>query len=88
MRQVEKDVDWHVGYATGSGGKRVGFRDAVGCPVFSSAAIIPYSLPTISDDPAGGFALKMTFRSPNWPQPCNYQYTLARRPGPSGARPQ
>lgn len=72
-----KVVDWHVGYAAGSDEQRVGFSDTVGCPVFSSAAIIPYSLPTMSDDAAGNLSLKMTFRSPNWPQPCNYQYTFS-----------
>jgi len=71
-----KVVDWHVGYAAGSGGRRVGFSDTVGCPVFSSAAIIPYSLPSVTDAAGGGFQLHMTFRSPNWPQACNYQYTF------------
>jgi hypothetical protein len=62
----------------------VGFSDAVGCPVFSSAAIIPYSLPTITDEAGGGFALKMIFRSPNWPQACNYQYTFTATFAPDG----
>lgn len=79
-----KIVDWHVGYAAGSDGRRVGFSDAVGCPVFSSAAIIPYDLPQISDGPGGGFTLRMTFRSPNWPQPCNYQYAVAATFAPDG----
>jgi hypothetical protein len=80
-----KIVDWHVGYTAGSDGKRVGFSDAVGCPVFSSAAIIPYSLPVISATAGGGFGLTMTFRSPNWPQPCNYQYTFTATFAPDGA---
>jgi hypothetical protein len=79
-----KVVDWHVGYQS-SDDRRVGFSDAIGCPVFSSAAIIPYSLPTLADTPAGGFSLKMTFRSPNWPQPCNYQYTFTAIFAPDGA---
>lgn len=80
-----KIVDWHVGYTAGSDGRRVGFSDAVGCPVFSSAAIIPYSLPTVTDTAKGGFTLAMTFRSPNWPQPCNYQYTFIATFAPDGA---
>jgi hypothetical protein len=79
-----KVVDWHVSYPS-SGGERVGFSDAVGCPVFSSAAIIPHSLPTVTDSPGGGFELAMTFRSPNWPQPCNYQYALRATFTPDGA---
>ncbi|NNJ13236.1 hypothetical protein EKD04_023200, partial [Chloroflexales bacterium ZM16-3] len=79
-----KMVDWHVGYAAGSDGQRVGFSDTVGCPVFSSAAIIPYSLPTITDEAGGGFQLKMIFRSPNWPQACNYQYTFTATFAPDG----
>lgn len=77
-----KIVDWQVSY-TGSDGQRPGFNDAVGCPVFSQAAVIPYSLPSITDD-AGGFVLEQVFRSPNWPQPCNYQYTFAAAFGQNG----
>ncbi|MEI7770738.1 MAG: hypothetical protein WCI67_12140 [Chloroflexales bacterium] len=80
-----KIVDWHVGYPAGTDGRRVGFSDAVGCPVFSSAAIIPYSLPTLADTAGGGFTLTMTFRSPNWPQPCNYQYVFRATFAPDGA---
>jgi hypothetical protein len=79
-----KVVDWHVGYV-GRDQQRVGFSDAIGCPVFSSAAIIPYELPTIHDDAGGGFTLAITFRSPNWPQPCNYQYTLTAAFRPDGS---
>ncbi len=68
-----KVVDWHVGY-TGRNDQRVGFSDAIGCPVFSAAAVIPYAPPVITVAPDGGFTLELTFRSPNWPQPCNYQY--------------
>jgi len=78
-----KVVDWHVGYK-GAGDERVGFSDAVGCPVFSAAAIIPYALPTLADAPGGGFVLAITFRSPNWPQPCNYQYTFTATFGQDG----
>jgi hypothetical protein len=79
-----KVVDWHVGYK-GQDQQRVGFSDAVGCPVFSSAAVVPYGPPTLSDAAGGGFALAVTFRSPNWPQPCNYQYTLRVSFAPDGA---
>ncbi len=79
-----KVVDWHVGYE-GQDEQRVGFSDAIGCPVFSQAAVVPYGPPTLTDEPGGGFALAMTFRSPNWPQPCNYQYTLRARFAPDGA---
>ncbi|WP_129629357.1 hypothetical protein [Candidatus Oscillochloris fontis] len=82
--QSIKVVDWHVGYAAGSDGQRVGFSDTVGCPVFSSAAIIPYTLPTISTDADGTLHLHMTFRSPNWPQACNYQYTMSATFAPDG----
>jgi hypothetical protein len=78
-----KVVDWHVGYA-GSDGRRVGFSDAIGCPVFSSAAVVPYAPPTIEPLPEGGFALTMLFRSPNWPQPCNYQYSFRASFGADG----
>lgn len=78
-----KVVDWHVNYE-GTDGQRPGFADAVGCPVFSSAAVIPYSPPTIQPDDGGGFTLQITFRSPNWPQPCNYQYTFNATFAPDG----
>ena len=81
-----KIVDWHVGYPAnpGSNGQRVGFADAVGCPVFSSAAIIPYHPPTVTDAPDGGFTLAITFRSPGWPQPCAYQYVFRATFTPDG----
>jgi hypothetical protein len=78
-----KVVDWHVGYR-GADEQRVGFSDAIGCPVFSAAAVIPYGLPSVMESPEGGFVLALTFRSPNWPQPCNYQYTLTAAFGQDG----
>ncbi len=83
LRSV-KVVDWHVGYE-GTDGQRVGFSDAVGCPVFSAAAVIPYSPPEVRAGPGEGFTLAITFRSPAWPQPCNYQYTFAARFNPDGS---
>jgi hypothetical protein len=79
-----KQVDWHVGYP-GSDGTRVGFSDAVGCPVFSAAAIIPYGPPELREGPGDGFTLAITFRSPNWPQPCAYQYTFTAGFSPDGS---
>jgi hypothetical protein len=38
----------------------------------------------IRNTTGGGFGLKMTFRSPNWPQPCNYQYTFTAIFAPDG----
>lgn len=78
-----KVVDWHVGYA-GSDGRRVGFSDAIGCPAWSSAAVIPYGPPRLAVLPDGGFELAITFRSPDWPQPCNYQYSFSARFGGDG----
>lgn len=78
-----KLVDWHVGYE-GSGAQRVGFSDAVGCPVFSAAAVIPYGLPRITDGPGAAFTLTISFRSPAWPQPCNYQYSFTAHFGADG----
>jgi len=78
-----KVVDWHVGYA-GRDDERVGFSDAIGCPVFSAAAVIPYAPPQIAEAPGGGFTLELTFRSPHWPQPCNYQYVTRAHFGPDG----
>lgn len=79
-----KIVDWHVGY-TGRANERVGFSDAVGCPVFSAAAVIPYGPPRIEAEADGGFTLEITFRSPNWPQPCNYQYVTRAHFKPDGS---
>jgi hypothetical protein len=83
MLTSAKVVDWHVNYE-GTDGQRPGFADAVGCPVFSSAAVIPYGPPTIQADDDRGFTLQITFRSPNWPQPCNYQYTFSATFAPDG----
>ncbi|PDV98015.1 hypothetical protein CJ255_22130, partial [Candidatus Viridilinea mediisalina] len=82
LRSV-KIVDWHVGYPAPED-QRVGFSDAVGCPVFSAAAIIPYGLPEIATHADGSLDLALTFRSPNWPQPCAYQYTFAAHFGADG----
>lgn len=70
-----KLVDWHVNYSEREG---FGYADAVGCPSFSSAAVIPFQAPQIADlIEAGlvvGFRLQQEFRSVGWPGPCNYSY--------------
>ena len=68
-------VDWHVSYSTREG---FGYSDAVGCPTFSSAAVIAFNGPYIEDIKSGvdviGFTLVQEYRSKGWPQPCNYSY--------------
>ncbi len=70
-----KLVDWHVSYSSAEG---FGYSDAVGCPVFSQAAVIAVQPPTVEDilldGTTVGFALKQEFWSELWPQPCNYFY--------------
>ncbi len=70
-----KLVDWHVSYSSADG---FGYSDAVGCPVFSQAAVIAVGPPTIEDitvdNEVVGFALQQEFWSELWPQPCNYYY--------------
>ena len=70
-----KNVDWHVSY---SGTDGFGYSDAVGCPIFSQAAVGAYSGPVVEDITENGevvgFALTQDFYHPDWPQPCNYRY--------------
>jgi hypothetical protein len=70
-----KLVDWHVSYSRTEG---FGYSDAVGCPVFSQAAVIAVTPPRVEDITEGGevvgFALIQDFWSELWPQPCNYYY--------------
>ena len=70
-----KLVDWHVSYSQTDG---FGYSDAVGCPIFSSAAVIAYNGPYIEEikDSADliGFALIQDFMGDGWPQPCHYRY--------------
>jgi hypothetical protein len=70
-----KLVDWHVSYSINDG---FGYSDAVGCPVFSQAAVVAFQGPTIEDIREGGqvagFALRQKFWSDLWPLPCNYYY--------------
>jgi hypothetical protein len=70
-----KVVDWHVGYSTKEG---FGYSDAMGCPMYSSSAVVafngPYTEPILERQDTVGFALIQDFRSPAWPVPCNYRY--------------
>ncbi|MBS1607841.1 MAG: hypothetical protein JSS70_03490 [Bacteroidetes bacterium] len=71
-----KLVDWHVNY---SGTDGFGYSDAVGCPYFSQAAVVAWSVPEVAElqndrNETIGFALEQTFRSEGWPTPCNYNY--------------
>jgi hypothetical protein len=73
--QNAKLVDWHVSYSSAQG---FGYSDAVGCPVFSQAAVIAVEPPRVEDIEADGevvgFALAQDFWSELWPLPCNYYY--------------
>jgi hypothetical protein len=70
-----KLVDWHVSYSHQDG---FGYSDAVGCPVFSQAAVIAVQPPIVEPIRANGqvvgFALQQDFWSELWPRPCNYYY--------------
>lgn len=74
LRSV-KTVDWHVGYSWKEG---FGYSDAVGCPVFSQAAVVavdpPRFVPLEQDGKTVGFSLYQDFRGDQWPRPCNYYY--------------
>lgn len=68
-------VDWHVSYSQQDG---FGYSDAIGCPIFSSAAVVAFAGPAVEEIREGeetvGFVLVQDFRSPDWPVPCNYRY--------------
>ncbi len=73
--QSAKLVDWHVSYSNTDG---FGYSDAIGCPFFSTAAVVAVEPPKILDlwegDKKVGFVLSQNFFSEGWPQPCNYNY--------------
>lgn len=75
MIESAKLVDWHVNYSNTEG---FGYSDAVGCPMFSQAAVIAAQPPTVEDilvdGAVVGFALVQEFWSELWPLPCNYRY--------------
>lgn len=70
-----KVVDWHVSYSTGDG---FGYSDAIGCPVFSQAAVVAFGGPKVEDlNKDGkriGFVVVQDFFSEFWPLQCNYYY--------------
>lgn len=70
-----KLVDWHVSYSEPEG---FGYSDAVGCPYFSTAAVIAIEPPKTEDlieqGKKVGFRLSQNFFSEGWPQACNYNY--------------
>ena len=70
-----KLADYHVSYSTPEG---FGYSDAIGCPMFSSAAVVamepPEVKPLVQDGVEVGFALTQDYWHPLWPQPCNYRY--------------
>ncbi|WKZ48636.1 MAG: hypothetical protein QY306_04595 [Anaerolineales bacterium] len=70
-----KLVDWHVSY---SATQAFGYSDAVGCPVFSQAAVVAFQGPTIEDlienGETVGFVLEQQFWGEQWPQACSYFY--------------
>ncbi len=70
-----KIVDWHVSYSETEG---FGYSDAVGCPQFSSSAVIATSPPQVieltENGDATGFMLTQDYVHPIWPAPCNYRY--------------
>lgn len=71
-----KLVDWHVSY---SGTDGFGYSDAVGCPIYSQAAVVATDPPKIAEliegDTVVGFMLEQKFFSELWPGPCNYSYS-------------
>jgi len=70
-----KLVDWHVSY---SATEAFGYSDAIGCPVFSQAAVVAFQGPVvedlIEDDQIVGFVLEQEFWGEQWPLPCSYYY--------------
>jgi len=68
-----KVVDWHVSYSQTDG---FGYSDAMGCPDFSTSAVLAYEDPRFEDlkGDAKGFVLSQFFQSAGWPSPCNYSY--------------
>lgn len=71
-----KIVDWHVNYHFK---EQFGYNDAMGCPQFSTAAVVAFNGPQFqrlranADAPAG-YLIVQDFQSPVWPKPCNYRY--------------
>jgi hypothetical protein len=70
-----KVVDWHVAYDRE---EAFGYSDAVGCPFFSSAAVVAMQPPVIEPiREAGaevGFSIVQDYVHPLWPAACMYNY--------------
>ncbi|MEZ4718449.1 MAG: hypothetical protein R2851_20505 [Caldilineaceae bacterium] len=70
-----KVVDFHVSYSSQEG---FGYSGAVGCPAFSSSAVVVSGPPEVEelggDGGPAGFAVIQDYRHPLWPAPCNYHY--------------
>lgn len=70
-----KLVDWHVSY---SATDAFGYSDAIGCPVFSQAAVVAFQGPKteelIENGQVVGFKLEQEFWGEQWPLPCSYYY--------------
>ncbi len=70
-----KLVDWHVSY---SGTDGFGYSDAVGCPYFSTAAVVAIEAPKqdvlFENGIEIGYRFEQYFFSEGWPDPCNYNY--------------
>lgn len=70
-----KLVDWHVSYSTT---EAFGYSDAIGCPVFSQAAVVAFQGPTVEEltenGKVVGFVLQQDFWGEQWPLPCSYYY--------------
>jgi hypothetical protein len=77
-----KNVDWHVSYSSKDG---FGYSDAVGCPVFSTAAVVPSKLPEVRAGPDGQVLLNIDFEGEKWPEPCNYYYRQQFQMNPDGS---
>lgn len=73
-----KLVDWHVSY---SATEAFGYSDAIGCPVFSQAAVVAFQGPVVREifegDESEGFVLEQEFWGEQWPMPCSYYYVQA-----------
>lgn len=70
-----KLVDWHVSYSETEG---FGYSDGIGCPYFSSAAVVAVEAPFVEPIVKGldtiGFKFVQEYWSEGWPAPCNYNY--------------
>jgi hypothetical protein len=76
-----KLVDWHVSYSKDDG---FGYSDAIGCPVYSQAAVVAASEPKIKQKD-GYVEFHQEYWSEGWPRPCNYYYEQALRLYDNGA---